>query len=117
MLLLSFFAGTSTVFFETAASALFLAHYDAAFLPYVYLLAALVSIVAGPGYNRAGEAGGLIFTMMIAYRLLSMLTDLEYWAVAARLYDVRQSKRLFGLVGSGEVAARGVGAVSVSAPV
>src|SRR3972149_4952959 len=38
MLLHSFFTGTSRVFFETAASALFLAHYDAAFLPYFYLL-------------------------------------------------------------------------------
>jgi HEAT repeat protein len=143
MLLHSFFTGTSTVFFETAASALFLAHYDASYLPYVYLLAAIVSIVAGLGYTRAkekvafsplmtgtlvvmlamtcalrlglswGEAGWLIFGMMIAYRLLSMLTDLEYWAVAARLYDVRQSKRLFGLVGSGEVAARVVGSFSV----
>ncbi len=143
MLLHSFFTGASTVFFETAASALFLAHYDASYLPYVYLLAAMVSIAAGLGYTRAkekvafsplmtgtlvvmlamtcvlrlglswGEAGWLIFGMMIAYRLLSMLTDLEYWAVAARLYDVRQSKRLFGLVGSGEVAARVVGSFSV----
>ncbi len=143
MLLHSFFTGISTVFFETAASALFLAHYDAAFLPYVYLLAAAVSIATGLGYTRAkeqlafaplmsgtlvlmllltcvlrwglslGEAGWLIFAMMIAYRLLSMLTDLEYWAVAARLYDVRQSKRLFGLVGSGEVAARVLGSFAV----
>jgi HEAT repeat protein len=143
MLLHSFFTGTSTVFFETAASALFLSHYDAAALPYVYLLAAIVSIAAGLGYTRAreriafpplmkgtlvlmlgmtcvlrlglsiGETGWLIFAMMIAYRLLSMLTDLEYWAVAARLYDVQQSKRLFGLVGSGEVAARVVGSFSV----
>ncbi|HJS75583.1 MAG TPA: hypothetical protein VJ921_14920, partial [Vicinamibacteria bacterium] len=143
MLLHSFFTGTSTVFFETAASALFLAHYDAAFLPFVYLLAAVVSIATGFGYTRAkermafsplmigtlavmlgsicllrlglslGEAGWLMFALMILYRLLSMLTDLEYWAVAARLYDVRQSKRLFGLVGSGEVAARVVGSFSV----
>ncbi|HEY7699374.1 MAG TPA: hypothetical protein VIE88_13210, partial [Vicinamibacteria bacterium] len=143
MLLHSFFTGTSTVFFETAASALFLAHYDAAFLPYVYLLAATASIATGLGYTRAkervafaplmmgtlvltlamtcvlrlglslGEAGWLIFAMMIAYRLLSMLTDLEFWAVATRLYDVQQSKRLFGLVGSGEVAARVVGSFSV----
>ncbi|MGH9324159.1 MAG: cyclic nucleotide-binding domain-containing protein [Vicinamibacteria bacterium] len=143
MLVHSFFTGTSTVFFETAASALFLAHYEAAVLPYVYLIAAVVSIVAGFGYTRAkervafaplmtgtlafllvttcllriglslGETGWLIFTMMIVYRLLSMLTDLEYWAVAARLYDVQQSKRLFGLVGSGEVAARVIGSFSV----
>jgi HEAT repeat protein len=143
LLLHSFFTGVSTVFFETAASALFLAHYDATLLPFVYLLAALVSILAGIGYTRArtrltfaplmmatlalmlamtvlarlglglGAAGWLIFSLMIAYRLLSILTDLEYWAVAARLYDVQQSKRLFGFVGSGEVTARILGSFSV----
>jgi Cyclic nucleotide-binding domain len=143
MLLHSFFTGTSTVFFETAASALFLAHYDATLLPFVYLAAAMVSILTGLGYTRVkeqvafaplmlgtlsvmlamtgalrlglsfGQAGWLLFSMMIAYRLLSMLTDLEFWAVAARLYDVQQSKRLFGFVGSGEVSARVVGAFSV----
>jgi hypothetical protein len=143
MLLHSFFTGTSTVFFETAASALFLARYDATLLPFVYLAAAAVSIFTGLGYTRTkervrfaplmrgtlalmlgmicltrlglglGEAGWLVFSMMIAYRLLSSLTDLEYWAVAARLYDVQQSKRLFGLVGSGEVVARILGSFSV----
>lgn len=143
MLLHSFFTGTSTVFFETAASALFLSHYDASLLPFVYLAAALVSIATGFGYTRVkehvafgplmfgtltlmlamtclarlglslGEAGWLIFSMMIGYRLLSILTDLEFWAVATRLYDVQQAKRLFGLVGSGEVGARIVGAFSV----
>ena len=39
--------------------------------------------------------------------------DLEYWAVASRIYDVRQAKRLFGLIGTGEVIARIVGAFSV----
>jgi hypothetical protein len=143
MLLHSFFTGTSTVFFETAASALFLARYDATLLPFVYLAAAAVSIFTGLAYARTkervrfaplmrgtlalmlgmicltrlglglGEAGWLVFSMMIAYRLLSSLTDLEYWAVAARLYDVQQSKRLFGLVGSGEVVARILGSFSV----
>jgi hypothetical protein len=47
------------------------------------------------------------------YRVLSILTDLEFWAVAARLYDVRQAKRLFGLIGTGEVVARIAGAFSV----
>jgi HEAT repeat protein len=143
MLAHSFFTGTSTVFFETAASALFLAHYDALYLPYVYLLTAIVSFAAGLGYTRAkervafaplmtgtlvlmlamtcflrlglsfSETGWLLFALMIGYRLLSMLTDLEFWAVAARLYDVGQSKRLFGLVGSGDVGARVLGSFSV----
>ena len=33
--------------------------------------------------------------------------------MAARLYDVRQAKRLFGIVGSGEVVARIAGSFAV----
>ena len=39
MLVHSFFMGISTVFFETAASALFLAQFEATALPFVYLAA------------------------------------------------------------------------------
>lgn len=143
MLLHSFFMGISTVFFETAASALFLAQFDASSLPFVYLAAAAVSILTGLTFTRlkdrvafstlmagtlgsllllvcltrlglsAFEAGWLVFSMMVAYRLVSILTDLEYWALAARLYDVQQSKRLYSLIGSGEVTARILGAFSV----
>ena len=59
------------------------------------------------------DAAWLIFLLLVWYRALSILTDLEYWAVAARLYDVRQAKRLFGLVGSGEVVARIAGSFAV----
>ena len=143
MLLHSFFMGISTVFFETAASALFLAQFDATTLPFVYLAAAAVSISTGLTYTRLKDrlaftplmvgtlgllfllvclmrlglsvvqASWLVFSMMVAYRLISILTDLEFWAVAARLYDVQQSKRLFSLIGSGEVTARILGAFSV----
>jgi HEAT repeat protein len=139
----SFFMGLSTVFFETAASALFLSRFGAATLPYVYLAAAALNTVTGLFYTtiqsrvsfkslmtgtlifllvttaalRGGllitDAGWLMFALLVWYRVISILTDLEYWAVAARLYDVRQAKRLFGLVGSGEVVARISGAFSV----
>ena len=143
MLLHSFFMGIATVFFETAASAFFLAQFDATALPFVYLAAAAASISTGLTYTHlkdrlaftplmvgtlgllfvlvclmrlglsAFQASWLVFSMMVAYRLISILTDLEFWAVAARLYDVQQSKRLFSLIGSGEVTARILGAFSV----
>jgi HEAT repeat protein len=143
MLAHSFFMGLSTVFFETAASALFLSRFGADRLPYVYLAAAALNTVTGLFYTtiqsrvsfkglmtgtllfllvttaafRAGlvitDAGWLMFALLVFYRVISILTDLEYWAVAARLYDVRQAKRLFGLIGSGEVIARIAGAFSV----
>jgi AAA family ATP:ADP antiporter len=143
MLAHSFFMGLATVFFETAAAALFLARYGPAVLPFVYLAAALLNAATGAVYTavqrrtrfralmsatlvfllvstvalRAGlavsEAGPLVFVLFVWYRAVSALTDLEYWAVAGRLYDVRQAKRLFGLVGSGEVMARITGSFAV----
>ena len=139
----SFAMGAATVFFETAASALFLAHFGASALPYVYIAAALVNTATGVVYARMQDrvpfprlmtgtlwflllsvaalgvglglsgAAWLIFLLLVWYRALSILTDLEYWAVAARLYDVRQAKRLFGIVGSGEVLARIAGSFAV----
>ena len=139
----SFFMGLSTVFFETAASALFLAQFEKQSLPWVYMAAAVVSIATGAVYSIVKErltfgrlmggtllfllltvcalrlslavsaAAGLVFASLVWYRVLSILTDLEYWAVASRLYDVRQAKRLFGLIGAGEVVARIGGAFSV----
>jgi AAA family ATP:ADP antiporter len=143
MLLHSFFMGLATVFFETAASALFLARFSKGALPWVYLTAAVVNTATGLLYSaaqsrisfarlmtttllvllvttvgfRAGLAATgavwLVFGLLVWYRVVSILTDLEYWAVAARLYDVRQAKRLFGLIGSGEVTARILGSFSV----
>jgi len=143
MLAHSFAMGAATVFFETAASALFLARFGASALPYVYVAAALLNTVTGVVYARAqnrvpfprlmtgtlwfllvsvaalrvglalSAAGWLVFLLLVWYRALSILTDLEYWAVAARLYDLRQAKRLFGIVGSGEVVARIAGSFAV----
>ncbi len=135
--------GVGTVFFETAASALFLSRFEASWLPYVYVAAAAVNLVVGLGYSallvrtsfarmmagtlaflllttlalRAGllvsDAAWLVFLLLVWYRVISILTDLEFWAVASRLYDVRQAKRLFGFVGSGDVVARIACAFSV----
>jgi hypothetical protein len=139
----SFCMGTSTVFFETAASALFLSQFESQALPWVYVAAALLNVATGAVYSwlkervsfsrlmtgtlaflfvsacafrlglGASSSAKLVFAALVFYRVLSILTDLEYWAVAARLYDVRQAKRLFGLIGTGEVVARILGAFSV----
>lgn len=143
MLAHSFFMGLATVFFETAASALFLARFGSASLPYVYVAAALLNTAAGLAYTRLARrtafarlmggtlwvlvgsvvllrvgltmtgAAALTFFLLVWYRAISILTDLEYWAVAARLYDVRQAKRLFPVIGTGEVVARIAGSFAV----
>ena len=132
----AFFMGCATAFFETAASATFLSRFAPSYLPWVYVAAACVNTLTGAVYSRAqarvsfarlmrgtiwfliviaaGARLGLAvsslpwvaFAALVSYRIMSSLTDLEYWAVASRIYDVRQAKRLFGLIGTGEVVAR-----------
>ncbi|MFI5184389.1 MAG: HEAT repeat domain-containing protein, partial [Vicinamibacteria bacterium] len=139
----SFAMGLATTFFETAASALFLARFGAPLLPWVYIAAAALNTGTGLVYSKVQRripfrqlmsftlivlivtvsllrtglaltsAPWLVFALLVWYRAVSALTDLEYWAVATRLYDIRQAKRLFGLVGSGEVVARIAGSFSV----
>jgi HEAT repeat protein len=139
----SFFMGCATVFFETAASATFLARFDAQMIPWVYVAAAGANLVTGSIYARVQKRASfadlmkgtlwfllalvvtvrvgfsvsrvawVAFAGLVSYRVISSLTDLEYWAVASRIYDVRQAKRLFGLIGTGEVVARIAGAFCV----
>lgn len=143
MLAHAFCMGLSTVFFETAASALFLTRYPASAIPIVYIAAAIVSVGTGLVYSRLErriafwrlmtgtvafltitifafriaisltDAAIVVFALFVWYRLLSILTDVEYWAVATRLYDIRQAKRLFGFIGAGEVTARMAGAFAI----
>lgn len=137
----SFFTGSMTVFFETAASATFLARLDARLLPWVYVAAALVSVIAAGAYARVrrgfpflmrstlvlllalalglrgalavSDARGVAFAGLVAYRLVSTLSDLEFWALANRIYDGEQARRLFGVIGTGEVTARLAGSLLV----
>jgi AAA family ATP:ADP antiporter len=143
MLAHSFFMGLSTVFFETAASALFLERFGPGVLPLVYIVAAVLNTLTGTVYAGINDrvsfralmsgtlvfllattvglriglavsgAAWLLFALLVWYRAISALTDLEYWAVAGSLFDVRQAKRLYGFIGSGEVVARIAGSFAV----
>ncbi len=143
MLLHSFFIGISLVYFEMAATALFLSRMDKDILPYLYIAAAILSAFVGFGYSRIKERMSfpnlmtatllfllilvgafrlgltltdgrwLLFGLLSCNRVLIMLADFEYWSVAGRLYDIRQGKRLFSLIGSGEVIAEIGSAFSV----
>lgn len=46
------------------------------------------------------------FITFVSYWVIYTITNLEFWGVAALLFDVRQSKRLFALIGSGETLAK-----------
>ncbi|OOY40328.1 hypothetical protein BOV90_04435 [Solemya velum gill symbiont] len=46
--------------------------------------------------------------------MIYLLANLEFWGLSATLFDVRQSKRLFGLISAGDVPAKLLGYLSAS---
>ncbi|RYG14616.1 MAG: hypothetical protein EON92_01310 [Burkholderiales bacterium] len=139
----SFFKGVSFVFFETPANTLFLAELDVKLMPWIYVATALVTAILGLVYSWletrvspgqllistlafllasglilylalvAGASAWIAMALMVWKDVVYILGGLEFWALAGILFNVRQGKRLFGLVGAGEVVAIVVGGLSV----
>ncbi len=49
--------------------------------------------------------------IMVSYRVIYLLGNLEFWGISALAFDVRQSKRLFSSIGSGDMPAKAIGAI------
>ncbi len=140
LLLEYFFIGISSVFTQSAAFALFLSKFGSDALPYSYLSVAVGASAIAFLYLKVSErfsistslilnlstlalislllwfgliqtdAPWLVFALPVWFQIIANLTALALWTLAARLLDVRQGKRLFGLIGSGNwvaVAASG----------
>ena len=131
----SFFRGITITFFYVASSALFLSSYGSESLPVVYIISAFVSSFTGWVYRACDRridlpplfTGTLLvllasvigfrlllwlspgtwpaFGMMVWYLTLYAFMSVSFWGVTGRLFNVRQGKRLFGLLGSGELVA------------
>ena len=135
LLMHSVFVGFARVFSITASDPLFLVNWGSDQLPYLYIGSALSTALAGILYSRgaaklplrallAANLGALLvitagFRVLLALDgsrpiilglaiwsyVLGVLINLEFWSLAGHLLHVRQAKRLFGLIGSGEVLA------------
>lgn len=141
LLVLSACMGIARSTITTASVAIFFDRYDASVLPMTYVGSAVLVSAAGALYARlegklsfatllvatlAGIAlylGALratllldadwpAFAVALSNEVVWVLSGLVYWGLAARLMDVRQSKRLFGFIGSGEVAAMVLGGLA-----
>ena len=138
----AFSMGTTRLFTSAAAKALFLSKYPPEWLAYVYLGVALFVSIVGifylqlkkriPFRNLLPLSFAFIFTIellfrgileigdwdwpalaiMIWFEIEFMLSGLAFWSLCNNLLDVRQGKRLFGFIGSGEVLAIVIAGVS-----
>lgn len=133
--------GIMRIFALIPSISIFLERYSAAQLPYVYILAGIVTVPVGAIYLRLGRVmktvplvimnlaflGGVTLLFRIGlgmegtkwpalaflgwYFLLFSLSSLSFWNIASLLLDVRQGKRLFALITTGEVLALATGGI------
>lgn len=143
----SFCNGLARICSDTASDSLWLTTYGTSALPYVYLgvaaTAPLVGLVFSWGARRLrfphllGSVLGALGIAVCVLRvllgigamrwpvialavwsyLLMILLSLEFWSLAGQLLRVEQSKRLYGLIGSGEVLATILGGLGAAAVV
>lgn len=129
----SLFLGAFVAFYFSTANALFLARFDAAALPAAYVASGaagylIVALLArfekrlSSSSLALSQLGFLIalvtalwlaatvsdsrwtaFALFVAIAPAFTVINLELWGLACRLFDLRQGKRLFGLLGCGEV--------------
>lgn len=140
-LLHNFLLGIGSVLVYVAANVLLLEHNPEHSLPLGYIVGALAMMAVGKVYTYfehhyllkklavrvllatvalVGVLGVLVVlghsvaaavAIMAGYRVIYLLTNLEFWGVSAVVFDVRQSKRLFSIISSGDMPAKALGAV------
>lgn len=50
-----------------------------------------------------------LYLFLASFNILYLLNNLEFWGLAAQIFDVRQSKRLFGVISAGDIPAKMIG--------
>lgn len=147
LFLQSFLAGLCFVYFETAASALFLSVFEVEMLPWAYVasagLATGLGVLHARGERRLppvrllqvalalavasvlGFAAAyplapprwLAAALMAWKEVLWMLFTLVFWGLAGCVFNVRQGKRLFPIAASGALLSGLLGGLTVAAVV
>ncbi|MBK7967196.1 MAG: hypothetical protein IPK10_19250 [Bacteroidetes bacterium] len=139
-----FFSGIGQALMFTVASSLFLSEYGSEQLPIAFILSAVAMMVVGRTYSFFEHKlsirkllllvmGTMVFIpfllrstfyfdsiayipfiIIIGERVFYLLSNLEFWCMSSIVFDVRQGKRLFGLISSGDIPAKLLGYLSVS---
>ena len=140
-LLHNFLLGVGSVLVYVAANVLLLEHDPARSLPLGYIVGALAMMAVGKVYTyfehhyllkklavrvllavaaltgvlgvlvAVGHSVAAAVAIMAGYRVIYLLTNLEFWGVSAVVFDVRQSKRLFSIISAGDMPAKALGAL------
>lgn len=143
LLIYSFFIGTSIAFFVSASTSIFLTNFERGMLPYAYIAGGITVYLLGLLYTRIQKKYDFsqllkilvlfllfsVFVLTICYffsqlkvfsfllfvwiRVFVFINGVSFWAIATKIYDLRQGKRLFGLITTGEVISSVLGFFSI----
>ena len=133
---LQFFQGAGITFFFSAEFSRFLEKFPVYQLPWIMVISAFMLWLTGFIYAKLEHTVrfkpfniGMIALMALSmllvrigstyitgdwfdyfslawFYVLYLLNNLQFWGIAAQLFDIRQSKRLFGVVSAGEILAK-----------
>lgn len=137
----NFFINAGTILVYVSANVLLLENHPEYSLPIAYIVAAIAVMIAGKIYEHfehhlllkklslgtmlatlfmvvvvmgllmVGHGVATAIAIMVGYRIIYLLINLEFWGLSALVFNVRQSKRLFSVIGSGDTPAKSLGAV------
>ncbi|MHC2990395.1 hypothetical protein OB13_01905 [Pontibacter sp. HJ8] len=144
LFLIQFLLGAGIAFFSTCGLTHFLSTFEVTVLPTVYLAAGACLLLFNFGYARVeprfapgrllqlaalfSAASVLVCWLALEFFSLAWLTiglviwnlviylliGQAFWGMVSMLFNVRESKRLFSIVGAGDLPAKLLGYVSVS---
>jgi HEAT repeat protein/ATP/ADP translocase len=137
--LFQFFQGAGIAFFFTSSFAQFLEKFPITELPWVMISSAFLLWFAGLLYtslehkfslknfnyivivlmalsilllwifNNQISQDWFLYLMLAWFNVLYLLNNLQFWGIAALIFDLRQSKRLFAVISSGDIPAKFIG--------
>jgi ATP/ADP translocase len=143
LMCISFFMGTAVAFFYTASTAMFLAVYETRMLPYSYIASGVLGYFIWVFSSKLGKSLSLSnlllaymsfltvsvlilsvgvhighftwlpFVLFVWVRVFTYINAIVFWVLAGRIFDLRQGKRLFGLISAGEVVSTIIGFFSI----
>jgi len=143
LMLFSFFIGLSLSFYFTASNAIFLKHFPPKMIPVSFIASGIIVCSAWWSFSRidkksgffsqvalkflfvfvtvlaisigvwAFDTGWLAFIMYTWVRVVVYITLVNFWGVAGKLFNIRQGKRIFGLISVGEVISIIIGYFSI----
>jgi ATP/ADP translocase len=124
LLTVQFWIGISNAFVNIAAFYLFISYLKVPQIPLAYLYIAGALLVLNLIYEKLEHRFspqqlikvilGAYVVLLVVSVLMYMVTGYAFWGLVSQLYNIRESKRVFSVVGSGDIPAKLLGYMLVT---